>query len=453
MSAPAADGRLLTLWRRRGAGRARRSRRFSARDARSYPQFLKSFAAVAASCARLTQSAPPAARRRRRPADLVGAAEGGEGLQGARQGRRVPPAPLAADAGRRSRRRMVRDRVRSGRWSRAAASSDRFSGPRSPGSAARPAAARRAASGHPAAAGWTARGGTGAVSDALARAARASGAEIRTGRRRSARSSSTAAARRRGPRRRANGSRRGAVLSNADPDADAARPRRSGSPADGSSSLDVRNIRMRGTLAKVNFAVSSLPRLTAGVSPAGRTAVGGALGRGPAQSRPEQRSSARSTRRSTEQYSERAVDRADRPVGARSGSRAGRVTSCRPTCSSRRTSCAARRGPRSAIGSAAAVAAAIERYAPGFAALDCRAAGHHAARSRGTLRPDRRPHLSRRDRARSIVRRDGRCSAGHASRRRFATCSSAAPARTPGRVDGLSGALAARAVIDALRRR
>lgn len=131
-----------------------------------------------------------------------------------------------------------------------------FLGPRSAGSTAvfLLMAARHD---HPMAAGWTARGGTGAIASALASAARAAGAEIRT----SARVKKIAirdeaaaavvletgeeiAARR--------------ILSSAD-------PRRTFLGLVDPAHLPhdfreaVRQIRMRGTLAKINFAVSAMP--------------------------------------------------------------------------------------------------------------------------------------------------------------------------------------------------
>src|SRR5262249_51092723 len=118
-----------------------------------------------------------------------------------------------------------------------------------------------AGEGHPIAPGWTARGGIGAVSEALARAARRAGAEIRVG----------AEVRHIVVK---DGVATGVVLatgeqltaqwivSNAD-------PRRTLIELVDSADLApefvraIRNIRMRASLAKINYAVSSLPRFAA----------------------------------------------------------------------------------------------------------------------------------------------------------------------------------------------
>jgi phytoene dehydrogenase-like protein len=132
-----------------------------------------------------------------------------------------------------------------------------FLGPRSAGSAA-VLLLLSAGEGHPIATGWAARGGTGAVSDAIASAAREAGAEIRTG----------ADVREiliddgvakgvvltSGERIDAR-----AVVSNADPrhtllglvDPMHLTPEFVGR---------IQRIRMRGTLAKINYALTSLPR-------------------------------------------------------------------------------------------------------------------------------------------------------------------------------------------------
>ena len=131
-------------------------------------------------------------------------------------------------------------------------------GPRSAGSAA---IFLLMASRHqePLSAGWMARGGAGAISDALAAAAREAGAEIRTG-------ATVAHIVVRDEAARGvvleNGDEipTGAVVSGAD-------PRRTFSLVDPVHlSPEFRHaaqqIRMRGTLSKVNFAVSALPRFS-----------------------------------------------------------------------------------------------------------------------------------------------------------------------------------------------
>ena len=65
----------------------------------------------------------------------------------------------------------------------------------------------------------------------------------------------------------------------------------------------------------------------------------------------------------------------------------------------------------------------------GLRAVDCGAGSHHAARSRARLWLDRRPHFSRRARARSAVRRAAAARLGALSARRSATCTCADRAR------------------------
>jgi phytoene dehydrogenase-like protein len=117
-----------------------------------------------------------------------------------------------------------------------------------------------AGQGHPVGSGWLARGGTGAVADALANAAREAGAEWRTGADVQAIAVEDEAV-------------TGVVLSNGESIA----ARAVISSADPKRTLlglvdpmhlapdvlrRVQNVRMHGTLAKVNYAVSSLPRFT-----------------------------------------------------------------------------------------------------------------------------------------------------------------------------------------------
>jgi phytoene dehydrogenase-like protein len=129
-------------------------------------------------------------------------------------------------------------------------------GPRSPGSAAA-LLWLAAGEGHAIAPGWTAAGGTGSLSDALSAAATHAGAEIRLGA--SVRQivveqgAATGVVLSTGERIAAR-----RVVSNLD-------PRRTMLELVGPDHLpaelirELRDIRMRGTLAKVNYAVSSLP--------------------------------------------------------------------------------------------------------------------------------------------------------------------------------------------------
>jgi phytoene dehydrogenase-like protein len=117
-----------------------------------------------------------------------------------------------------------------------------------------------AGEGHPIATGWFARGGTGAIGDALAAAARQAGVEIRTGVE-AARIEVT------------NGATSGVTLSNGEEITARAvisnlDPKRTLLALVDPLHLEpdfiqrVRNIRAHGTLAKINFAVSALPRFT-----------------------------------------------------------------------------------------------------------------------------------------------------------------------------------------------
>jgi phytoene dehydrogenase-like protein len=134
-----------------------------------------------------------------------------------------------------------------------------FVGPRSPGSSV--LLLLLAARGeHPLASGWSVRGGPGALSAALDAAARQAGAEIRTS----------------APVRQivvAAGVATGVVLESGEEVTarhviSSADPRHTLLELVGPAHLEpefvrrVQNIRMRGTLAKINYAVSSLPRLT-----------------------------------------------------------------------------------------------------------------------------------------------------------------------------------------------
>ena len=332
MCAPAADGRALTLWAERAGGR--RDRAFSTADADQLPGFLASFAAISrASCG-------VSATWRRRPsttrtaADLIAAAENRPQVPGARQSRRLPPAPMDADGGGRSRRRVVRERAAArhdrGRRHR----SDRFSArgrPAAPPSSCCSAQAkgipsRRAGSSAAAPARWRTRWPRprGQPAPRSGPAPRSRGSSSRT--------------------RRADGRRAG------DGRADRRARRSSRTPIRGarcsgssirctwrpSSSAACRTSGCDGTLAKVNYAVSALPRFT-GLSARDADQQARALsGCVRLARRPRRASSARSTRRSTAASptspgsswrSRRSPIRRSRPPAS---------TSSRRTCSSRR---------------------------------------------------------------------------------------------------------------------
>jgi len=253
VTAPASDGRMLTLWAD-PARAAREIAAFSSGDGDRYPAFLASIAAVTSVVRTLLDRRPP-------PIDNPGAADLLDLLKTTRRFRKL----ARADAYRLLRwlPMAVADLV--SEWFdsdplrpavAAGAVLGAFAGPRSAGTAAG-LLLMAARHGHPVDAGWRARGGPGALSEALAGAARQAGAEVRTGAEVSRilvkdgaaaavvlSSGEEIAARR--------------VISNLD-------PRRTLlgliDPMDLAPEFRqrVQHIRMRGTLSKVNFAVSALP--------------------------------------------------------------------------------------------------------------------------------------------------------------------------------------------------
>ncbi|MGE5245226.1 MAG: phytoene desaturase family protein [Betaproteobacteria bacterium] len=254
--APTLDGRSLVLW----ADPARASgsiAAFSRRDAERYPAFVAAFARIAG-VLRAVHGAPPPSIDAPSGADLLELLKTGRafralGRPDAYRLLRWMPMAVADLVGEWFESEPLRATVAGG------GVLGSFLGPWSAGSGAA-LMLLGAAEGHPVGTGWFARGGTGAVTQALAAAATAAGATIRTGT--SVReivvsdgaatgvaldSGETIAAR--------------AVASSAD-------PRRTlvGLIDPVHLSPDfvrrVRNIRMRGALAKVNFAVSSLPRFS-----------------------------------------------------------------------------------------------------------------------------------------------------------------------------------------------
>jgi phytoene dehydrogenase-like protein len=253
-SAPAADGRLLTLWRDRERA-VKEIASISARDADRYPRFLNSFAAVSGVVRSLTRNVPPAVDETN-AADLVAL------LKTLRAFRALPkpdayrllrwlPMPVAD---------LVHEWFESeplGALLGAGGVFGSFLGPRSPGSAA-VLLLRGSGEGHPFGRGWAAHGGIGAVADALAAAARAGGAEIRTGA--TVREIVVG-----------NGAAVGVTLDSGE-EIKARRvvsnldPRRTFVNLVDAVQLprafvaDIRRIRMRGILAKVNFALSAAPR-------------------------------------------------------------------------------------------------------------------------------------------------------------------------------------------------
>jgi phytoene dehydrogenase-like protein len=444
VSVPSADGRLLTLWRDdQRAGEE--IQRFSARDARSYTPFLESFRAVAAVMRTLTHNAPPPLDNGR-PGEIVGVLKAvrafrGLGKADAYRLLRWLPMPVADLVGEWFETECLRAVLAGG------GILGSFLGPRSPGSGG-VLLLLGSGSGHPAAAGPTARGGPGAVGDALAQSARASGADVRTGVH--VREivvndgSACGVVLSSGERIEAR-----AVLSNADPKRtllDLLDPVH----VPRELALDIRNIRVRGTLAKVNFAVSSLPRLAAIADrPAEQQAavLAGAVRLSPDVNSVERAfDAAKYGRYSTDPWIELTVPTLlDRDLAP-----SGHVVSVYAQYAPYELRGASWTEERDRF--AAAVASVIERHAPGFARsivarevitprdLDEQygLSGGHIFH--GEIALDQwfvaRPLLGW-ARFATPVRRLFLCGAG----------------THPGTGDGLSGALAARAVIDALRRR
>ena len=254
--APTAGSGTLTLW----ADTTRATREiaaFSGRDAERYPQFLASVTAISGVLRRLTAKPPPS----------------GDGLTTA------DLFELLA-TGRKFRALRKADAYRLLRWLPMAVADlahewfeseplgatvaaggvlGSFVGPRSPGSAG-VLLWLAAGEGHPIAPGWTARGGIGAVSESLASAARQAGAEIRVGVEVQQivvhDGAATSVVLSTGEQIAAR-----CIASNADP-----RRTMLGLVAPVHLSPEyvraVQNIRMRGTLAAVNYAVSSLPEFS-----------------------------------------------------------------------------------------------------------------------------------------------------------------------------------------------
>jgi phytoene dehydrogenase-like protein len=251
--APAADGRWLTLW----ADTARAQDdigAFSPRDAERYPAFLASLAATSGVLRGLLAAAPPplddpSAR------DFITLLKAGRafralGRPNAYRLLRWLPMAVADLAQEWFESEPLRAVVAAGGMLGS------FVGPRSAGSAA-VLLALSAGEGHPIAPGWAAQGGPGAISGAIAAAAREAGVEVRTDAdvRQVAVDDGVATG-----VVLASGERIDArfVVSNAD-------PRRTllGLVDPVHLTPDfvgrLQRIRMRGTIAKVNYALSGLP--------------------------------------------------------------------------------------------------------------------------------------------------------------------------------------------------
>jgi phytoene dehydrogenase-like protein len=253
--APTKDGRALILWH--DAARAGASiRAFSAKDAEQYPRFLGSFAKISAVLRAVAAAAPPSIDH---PAagDVINLLKAGRafralGKADAYRLLRWMPMAVADLASEWFESEPLRATIAAGGVLGA------FLGPRSAGSAA-VLLMLGAGEGHPVATGWFVMGGTGALADALAGAARQAGVEIRTGaevaRIEAADGIVTGVTLASGDSIAAR-----AVVSNADPKRTLLRL------------LDpmhlepeivrrIQNIRGHGTLATISYAVSSLPRI------------------------------------------------------------------------------------------------------------------------------------------------------------------------------------------------
>jgi phytoene dehydrogenase-like protein len=253
---PSNNGRPLVLWHD-VARAAHEVHGFSPRDGGRYPAFVESVGRISR-VLRAVLGAPPPSIDEPSASDLVEALKAGRafralGKPDAYRLLRWLPMAAADFAAEWFESEPLRATVA------ASGTLGSFMGPWSAGSTAL-LLLLAAGEGHPFGSGWFARGGMGAVADALAAAARDAGAEIRTG-------ADVAEI------TMANGSASGvvldggeqlqsrAVVSNVDPKrtllqlVDPAR-------LDPEFRRRVQNIRAHGTLAKINYAVHSLPQLS-----------------------------------------------------------------------------------------------------------------------------------------------------------------------------------------------
>ena len=252
--APTKDGRALVLWH--DPARASASiRAFSTKDAEQYPRFLNSFAKISAVLRAVAASAPPS----------IDDPTAGDVIELLKTGRTFR-ALGKADAYRLLRWMPMAVADLAGEWFeseplRATTAGGgilgSFLGPWSAGSAA-VLLMLGAGDGQPVGSGWFPAGGLGALADALATAARQAGVEIRTGaevaRIEAADGAATGVTLASGDAIAAR-----AVVSNADPKRtllDLLDPMHLAPEV----VRRIQNIRAHGTLAKINYAVSSLPR-------------------------------------------------------------------------------------------------------------------------------------------------------------------------------------------------
>jgi phytoene dehydrogenase-like protein len=252
--APTPDGRALILWR--DAARAAESiRSFSTEDATQYPKFLKSFSRISAVLRAVAGSAPPSIDNPS-AGDLIELLKTGRrfralGREDAYRLLRWMPMAVADLASEWFESEPLRATVAAG------GILGSFLGPWSAGSAA-VLLMLGAGEGQPIASGWLMSGGPGELAKALAAAAQQAGVEIRTGadvaRIEAADGVATGVTLASGETISAR-----AVVSNAD-------PKRTllglVDPIHLAPEVvrRIQNIRAHGVLAKVNYAVSALPR-------------------------------------------------------------------------------------------------------------------------------------------------------------------------------------------------
>jgi phytoene dehydrogenase-like protein len=252
--APTKDGRALVLWRdsARASGEIRA---WSAEDASRYPAFLASFANISTVMRALIASPPPSI-------DDPSAGDVIELLKSGRRFRRLGkadayrllrwlPMAVADFASEWFESEPLRATIAAG------GILGSFLGPWSAGSTAL-LLLLGAGEGHPIASGWFARGGVGGIAEALEAAARQAGVEIRAGaevaRIDTANGAATGVTLASGEQVAAR-----AVISGVD-------PKRTLLGFVDPVELEpdfirhVQNIRTRGTLAKINYAVAALPR-------------------------------------------------------------------------------------------------------------------------------------------------------------------------------------------------
>jgi phytoene dehydrogenase-like protein len=253
--APTKDGRALILWNDRSRASAS-IRAFSAKDAEQYPRFLNSFARISEVLRAVAATVPPSIDDPT-ASDLIELLKTGRkfralGRADAYRMLRWMPMAVADLASEWFESEPLRATIAAG------GVLGSFLGPWSAGSAA-VLLMLGAGEGQPVASGWSIAGGPGALAEALANAARQAGVEIRTG----ARVARIEAA---------DGRASGVTLESGDTIA----ARSVASSADPKRTLlglldpihlapeivrRIQNVRAHGTLAKINYALSALPRV------------------------------------------------------------------------------------------------------------------------------------------------------------------------------------------------